>query len=597
MTISSFSGTRNSLIVNGGALSIPTLLMPFHQSGGGKLITSSLSGLGSVDVDSVLEVGSITGDTTTNVLEKVGAGELILKNASTSFANNIVINAGTVTAQNPSALGNSGGSYGSTQVNSGAVLKLDMAGSSVSVNPDTIILANGKIRAAGPGTIRKYTFQAPIKVLASAAIGRIDIERNVQLDAKMGVIGGADRAIRLDGKKGSSLHARKLTTGGRLKMRASGTLKILTGDAFDLVVIDPIDPNAQTIDGKADIQAEKPDLTDPFWADATPEDLDMPTLQSVQDGQVATNVNTGVDTDYGIYVDTAGFNSTIAEPVMGSGTLKKIGGGKLSLPDVRSNRLEAAEGSVEIAPLSATSRVASLSVGSTAKVDLTNNDLIIDYTGTSPAADIRSMLISGRSGGTWDGNGVATSLATVSSDTHARALGYADTAVFGLTLFAGESVDNSSIVIKYTFGGDCSLDGLVNFADLVPISQNYGLFGKVWTTGDVTYDGVVDFADLIAMSQNYNYTGALRRGGEDDDGAYAVFLELQAGAPWILEDALTHPEGYALFSPYLNDGGSAARGVLGATQLQHYNLTNNLVPEPTTLLLAASSVALFWRRR
>jgi hypothetical protein len=246
------------------------------------------------------------------------------------------------------------------------------------------------------------------------------------------------------------------------------------------------------------------------------------------------------------------------------------------------------------------SRVGSITIAGgttpTAKVDLKTNDLVIDYTGTSPISDVRAMLTSGRNGGTWDGNGITTSLSTVSSDTHARALGYAEASALGITTFDGETVDGSTLIVKYTFGGDCSLDGLVDFNDLVIISQNYGLSGKEWTTGDATYDGLCDFADLVAMSQNYGFTGALRRGGEDD-GVYFVFLELQAGAPWILEDALTHPEGYALFSPYLTGDGTAGRGLLGATQLQNYNTPNNLVPEPTTLTLAALGAGVISRRR
>jgi hypothetical protein len=48
-----------------------------------------------------------------------------------------------------------------------------------------------------------------------------------------------------------------------------------------------------------------------------------------------------------------------------------------------------------------------------------------------------------------------------------------------------------------------TLNGVVNFADLVNLAQHYGQPGD-WSQGDFTYDGVVNFADLIKLAQNYN---------------------------------------------------------------------------------------------
>ena len=58
--------------------------------------------------------------------------------------------------------------------------------------------------------------------------------------------------------------------------------------------------------------------------------------------------------------------------------------------------------------------------------------------------------------------------------------------------------------VKYTLYGDASLDGRVNFTDLLRLSQNYNTGGKSWAGGDSNYDGLVNFSDLLKLSQNYN---------------------------------------------------------------------------------------------
>ena len=53
----------------------------------------------------------------------------------------------------------------------------------------------------------------------------------------------------------------------------------------------------------------------------------------------------------------------------------------------------------------------------------------------------------------------------------------------------GQTVDGSSILVRYTITGDANLDGTVGFIDLVRLAQNYGGTNNVWSTGDFTYDG------------------------------------------------------------------------------------------------------------
>jgi hypothetical protein len=59
-------------------------------------------------------------------------------------------------------------------------------------------------------------------------------------------------------------------------------------------------------------------------------------------------------------------------------------------------------------------------------------------------------------------------------------------------------------LIRHTKYGDATLDGVVDFNDLVKLAQNYNASGQHWYQGDFTYDGMVDFNDLVKLAQNYN---------------------------------------------------------------------------------------------
>jgi len=151
--------------------------------------------------------------------------------------------------------------------------------------------------------------------------------------------------------------------------------------------------------------------------------------------------------------------------------------------------------------------VTSLKTSGAGKLNLNNNALIIDYAALaqSPIADVQSMLTTGFHNGAWDGKGIMSSLANAST----FALGFAeasDVATGGL--FAGQSVDNSAVVVKFTLYGDATLDGKVDFNDLVKLAQNFNTAipqgSSAWNHGDFTYDSTDDFNDLVKLAQNYN---------------------------------------------------------------------------------------------
>jgi hypothetical protein len=142
------------------------------------------------------------------------------------------------------------------------------------------------------------------------------------------------------------------------------------------------------------------------------------------------------------------------------------------------------------------------------QVDLTNNGMVVDYgTGSpSPITGIRAATAAGYNGGAWNGPGIITSSAQTNAS---LAVGYAEAStLLGPSggNFMGRAVDGTSVLLRYTLGGDADLNTVVDFNDLAKLAQNYNVTdgNRVWTDGDFTYDGNVDFNDLAKMAQNYN---------------------------------------------------------------------------------------------
>lgn len=189
----------------------------------------------------------------------------------------------------------------------------------------------------------------------------------------------------------------------------------------------------------------------------------------------------------GFFNQTAGTTTTQAFAMLGNSTYK-LGGGTL--------------------------KVATLQLDATkSKLDLANQGMLVDYTGSSPILTIRAYALSGYNGGAWTGTGLTSTTAAANPSTRAVGFGEAKD-VLGLSgnntaTWDGYTVDATSILVRYTLAGDANLDGSVGFADLVKVAQNYGNSSgsAIWTQGDFDYDGKVDFSDLVKVAQTYG--GAL----------------------------------------------------------------------------------------
>jgi probable HAF family extracellular repeat protein len=217
------------------------------------------------------------------------------------------------------------------------------------------------------------------------------------------------------------------------------------------------------------------------------------------------------------------FNNTNGYTLVGPGTLTISG----SMPDsgieVRSggHTISAAvkfasAATISLASASSlrlsgpiTGAIRALRLGSDATLDLTNNNLLIDYAPAdgTPIGTIASAIGAASNGGQWNGAGItsstAASIAANSANTHKTALGYAEASALGLGSFSGQTVDPTTVLIRYTLSGDANLDGVVNALDFSALANNFGASGKLWNQGDFNYDGTVNALDFNSIATNY----------------------------------------------------------------------------------------------
>lgn len=196
-------------------------------------------------------------------------------------------------------------------------------------------------------------------------------------------------------------------------------------------------------------------------------------------------------------------------------TMIKSGDGTLELTHLRGHRLQVDAGTVEILSGSnnssaGASKVTDLVIAGgaspTASLDLSNNTFLIDHSGTSPAATVREQIKGGFNAGDWQGIGVTSSnAAAAAAGSTKTAIGYAEASSvyssFPATI-AGQSADNTTLILKYTLSGDANLDEKINTLDFNLLAGGFGV-GSDWVSGDFNYDGVVDSTDFAALTGNY----------------------------------------------------------------------------------------------
>jgi hypothetical protein len=160
-------------------------------------------------------------------------------------------------------------------------------------------------------------------------------------------------------------------------------------------------------------------------------------------------------------------------------------------------------------------RVRGLSISGQGVLDLGSGDLIVQ--GDAQSRDVlyeraQSYIGSAMSGGSnqWRGAGITSSGALANGLTGLAALFNdrgGDSGAF-YTYFDYQIVDANCILVKYTWNGDATLDGMINASDYFLIDSGYITQAKGHYNGDFNYDGTVNADDYFLIDSTYIGQGA-----------------------------------------------------------------------------------------
>jgi hypothetical protein len=135
----------------------------------------------------------------------------------------------------------------------------------------------------------------------------------------------------------------------------------------------------------------------------------------------------------------------------------------------------------------ASTRLATLSITGGATVNMNDNELALRNTS---ADEIGAMIFSGALGSVLAPENSIFTLGTAPAPDVLFITG-GETA-----LFSGLTVTAQDVLVKYTYGGDANLDGVVDVADYGAIDNWIQFPGTAgYVNGDFNYDGVIDVAD------------------------------------------------------------------------------------------------------
>jgi hypothetical protein len=147
------------------------------------------------------------------------------------------------------------------------------------------------------------------------------------------------------------------------------------------------------------------------------------------------------------------------------------------------------------------------------KLDLNDNDFILDYTGPSQLAAVQALINSARNGGDWLGNGITSSGARTnpSQNTTLGAMEATDyDSVYGSgALFNAVDPDSTAVLVKYTYYGDTDFNGSVDGDDYSRTDSGFNLGFSGWLNGDFDGNGLIDGDDYALIDLAFNSQGGV----------------------------------------------------------------------------------------
>jgi hypothetical protein len=210
--------------------------------------------------------------------------------------------------------------------------------------------------------------------------------------------------------------------------------------------------------------------------------------------------------DTNVHITSAASTLTMPELNAPGRRITKSGAGTLAIGGFSGDRLAVNAGTVAVAANGTPAgmvNVKSLVVATGAKLNMNDNDMIVDYTldpsdptDTSPEFTLRDKVLLARDG---DAEGI---FFTGSDDDFSdKVLAFGEAAELGFTEFNGVTVDDSTVLGKYTYYGDANFDGQVTTDDYVAVDLGLGT-GDSWVQGDFDLNGVVTTDDYVVVDLN-----------------------------------------------------------------------------------------------
>jgi hypothetical protein len=120
------------------------------------------------------------------------------------------------------------------------------------------------------------------------------------------------------------------------------------------------------------------------------------------------------------------------------------------------------------------------------KLDITNNALVVNYTGASPINSIKQL--------------VAAASITSSSAGVNQVIGIGEASAMNLSSFGGATLDATAVVVRLTMMADANLDGRINSLDFNALAGAFNQSGQNWNNGDFNGDGMVNALDFNAIA-------------------------------------------------------------------------------------------------
>jgi hypothetical protein len=328
--------------------------------------------------------------------------------------------------------------------------------------------------------------------------------------------GGAPNGVNATANLGSAITAaRTIAINGPVTL---GTLNINNANRYTLSGTGSLTMNSTTGDAAINVTQGSHTIANQFILGGAVTNANVPAGQKL-------TISGPVYAYNGAFLNAVGAGTVeVAGPVGSEGgtpTLRSNGGTLSLVGDVGNVNLVASAGKVDVnvaqhvnlvategtgrlnivdKPTTTVVNTVVLTVATGSTLDLTDNAALVNYTDASPLSTIATAASQGAAGG-FAGTGLISSNAATNPK---LGVAVAEASSIGSpATYLGETIDDTTVIVRTTLRGDANLDGSVNFDDLLKLAANYNGTGG-WAQGDFTYDGSVNFDDLLKLASNYN---------------------------------------------------------------------------------------------